>query len=285
MPEPGRKTALMEQPPANSNEAKARAASAYNTAADFFDAPPLAFWDRIGRRTVERMSLQSGDSVLDACCGSGASALPAAQAVGAKGRVLGIDLAENLLQLARGKASRLGLAHAEFRSGDIEALDPAVEMFDAVVCVFGIFFLPDMPAGVRSLWRIIRPGGHLAITTWGPRVLEPASSAFWNSVRAERPDLYKGFNPWDRIDSPKALADMMFEAGVHANDVTAEAGAQPISSPEDCWTIAMGSGYRGTIKQLDPEACERVRKALLRHIGEHNVQSVETNAVYAIARK
>jgi hypothetical protein len=56
------------------------------------------------------------------------------------GRVLGVDLAGNLLRLARVKASRLGLAHAEFRLGDIEAVDPVDETFDAVICVFGIVF-------------------------------------------------------------------------------------------------------------------------------------------------
>src|SRR5215831_2793830 len=111
------------------SEAKLRTASAYNAAADLFDAPPLFFWERIGRRTVDRMSLKKGASVLDACCGSGASAIPAAQAVGPDGRVLGIDLADQLLQLARLKAMRLGLVHAEFRLGDVEALRPSAEMF------------------------------------------------------------------------------------------------------------------------------------------------------------
>ena len=90
-------------------DAKLRAASAYNAAADFFDAPALSFWNRIGLRTVERMALAPGACVLDACCGSGASAIPAAQAVGAGGRLLGVDLAENLLRLARMKALKLGL--------------------------------------------------------------------------------------------------------------------------------------------------------------------------------
>jgi SAM-dependent methyltransferase len=142
-----------------------------------------------------------------------------------------------------------------------------------------------MPAAVRSLWRVLRPGGQLAITTWGPRVLEPASSAFWNGVRTERPDLHKDFNPWDRIKEPRALASMLLEAGVHTDDLLAEASAQPLRSPEDFWTIAMGSGYRGTIEQLDQDMRQRVRQATLDYLSKHNVQSVETNAVYAIARK
>jgi ubiquinone/menaquinone biosynthesis C-methylase UbiE len=267
------------------SEAKVRAASTYNAAADFFDAPALSYWDRIGQRTVERMSLMPGASVLDVCCGSGASAIPAAKAIGPNGRLLGIDLAENLLRLAQGKASRLGLTQAEFRLQDFEELDPSAETFDAVICVFGIFFVPDMPSGVRSLWRVLRPGGQLAITTWGPRVLEPGSSAFWDAVRNERPDLHKNINPWDRISEPHTLSAMLLEAGVHTAEVVAEAGAHPLSSPEDFWTIAMGSGYRGTIEQLDPEARVRVRQATLDYLSGHGVASVETNAVYAIAHK
>ena len=271
--------------PETSNNAKLRAASTYNAAADFFDAPALSFWSRIGRRTVERMSLHRGSSVLDACCGSGASAIPAAEAVAPDGRLLGIDLAENLLHLARAKASRLGLAHAEFQCRDLEALDPSAETFDAVICVFGIFFLPNMAAGVRSLWRVVRPGGQMAITTWGPRVLEPGSSAFWNAVRLERPDLYKTFNPWDRINEPPTLAALLLEAGVRANDIVAEADAQQLSSPEDFWTIALGSGYRCTIELLDRQTRDRVRQATCDFLSLHKVQSVETNAVYALARK
>jgi SAM-dependent methyltransferase len=264
---------------------KRRAESTYNAAADFFDAAPLAFWDRIGRRTVERMSLKRGAHVLDACCGSGASAIPAAQAVGPDGRVLGVDLAENLLALARSKAQRQGLAHAQFRRADIESLDPSTETFDAVSCVFGIFFLPDMPTGVRGLWRLVRPGGQLAITTWGPRFAEPGSTAFWDAVRCERPDLYKSFSPWDAITDPLALTAMMREGGAPAGEVVAEAGVQPLTSVDDFWTIALGSGYRGTIEQLDRAAAERVRKATLARLVALDVKSVETNAVFAIARK
>ena len=54
--------------------------------------------------------------------------------------------------------------------------------FDAVVCVFGVFFAPDMAAFVQEMWRLVRPGGVLAITTWGPGLFEPASSHSWRCV-------------------------------------------------------------------------------------------------------
>lgn len=271
--------------PKEMNDVKAITALTYNSAADLYDAPALSFWDRIGRRTVQQLSPQPGAWVLDACCGSGASAIPTALAVGPNGRVLGVDLAENLLQLGRNKAARLGLSHGEFQLGDIEALDPARETFDAVVCVLGIFFLSDMSAGVRHLWRFVRPGGQMAITTWGPRVLEPASSIFWLAVRDERPDLYKGYNPWDRINEPAALASMLLEGGVKTAKIAEERDTQPLNSPEEFWTVALGSGYRSVIEQLDIVSRERVRQATLDSIRKQNVRSIEANAIYAVARK
>lgn len=260
-------------------------AATYNAAADSYDDAMNSFWDRFGRGTVERLNLAPGARVLDVCCGSGASALPAAERVGATGHVLGVDLAENLLALARAKASARGLANAEFRSGDLLDLGLPENHFDAVVCVFGIFFVPDMPAAVRALWRVVRPGGRLAITTWGPRFFEPATTTFWESIRAERPDLYKGFRPWDSICDPTSLAALLAAGGATPADVVAVAGEHPIPTPEAWWAAVLGTGYRGTLDQLDPAARERVRAANLSYIRDSGFRSVEANVVYAVATK
>jgi ubiquinone/menaquinone biosynthesis C-methylase UbiE len=90
-------------------DVKAIAARTYDAVADPCDAPALSFWDRIGRRTVQQLSPQLGARVLDACCGRGASAILAALAVGTNGRVLSVDLTENLLRLGRSKDAQLGL--------------------------------------------------------------------------------------------------------------------------------------------------------------------------------
>ena len=88
-------------------------------------------------------------SVLDAGCGTGASALPAAEVVGPQGTVLGVDLAEKLLKQARAKAAQRHLQNAEFRLADMTDLGLPDEYFDAAISVFSIFFAPDMPALVR----------------------------------------------------------------------------------------------------------------------------------------
>jgi ubiquinone/menaquinone biosynthesis C-methylase UbiE len=266
-------------------DARARAAATYDAAADFYDDPANTFWGRFGRRTIERLGLAGGAHVLDVCCGSGASALPAAEAVGPRGSVLGVDVAENLLALARAKAAERGLRNVEFRAGDLLDLPGPAARFDAVVCVFGVFFVPDMAAAVRSLWRMVRPGGQLAVTTWGPNFFEPATTAFWNAVREVRPDLYKGFNPWDRIGDPSSLLALLHEGGATPSDAVAEPGEHPIPSPEAWWAAVLGSGYRGTFDQLAAADRDRVRTANLEYVRRSGIRSVEANVVYAVATK
>jgi len=270
---------------ATPDEAKAKAASTYNAAADRYDDPANLFWERFGRATVERLHLAPGARVLDVCCGSGASALAAAEAVGPAGSVMGIDLAENLLELARAKAARQGLSNVAFREGDMLDLRLPATHFDAVICVFGIFFVPDMAAAVRSLWHVLRSGGTLAVTTWGLRFFEPATDAFWNAVRDVRPDLYRGFNPWDRIGEATALEAVLIEGGAKNIKVVAQAGMHPIPSPEAWWSAVLGSGYRGTLEQMDDAARKRVREANLSYIRASGIRAVEANVIYATAVK
>lgn len=264
---------------------QARAALTYNAAADFFDASPLGFWDYFGRRTIELASLPSGSRVLDVCCGSGASALPAAEAVGSNGNVIGIDLAGQLLNLARTKAKQRRLTNVEFEMGDMLSMRFPPATFDAVVCVFGIFFVPDMAKAAHELWNRIRPGGKLAVTTWASNFCKPASDAFWCSIKNIRPDLHKAFNPWDRIDSPASLRGVFDQAGIASPTITREDRLHPMKSADDWWAIVLGSGYRGTIEQLNPAEREKVKEANLTFIRDENISAVETNVLYALATK
>ena len=260
-----------------------RAARAYGAAADHYGSVALGFWDRFGAATVARLPLAAGGSVLDLCCGAGASAIPAARAVGPAGQVLGIDVAEPLLELARTRAAREGLANIEFRHSDATSTGLPDGSFDAVVCVFGVFFAPDMPAFAAEMWRLVRPGGVLAITTWGAGLFEPANTCFWESVGEVEPSLVRAFNPWDEITTTAALAGLFPRAAVPA--VVAAPGQHHLDQPGSFWDIVLGSGYRATIDALSQEQRDRVHQRLLSKLQPRNITALRTDVIFGTARR
>jgi len=262
----------------------ARAARTYTAAADHYLRPALGFWDRWGAATVARLPLSSGDTVLDLCCGAGGSALPAARAVGPTGSVLGLDLAEPLLALARQRAANLALRNVSFRPCDATASGFETGLFDAVVCVFGVFFAADMPAFVAEMWRLVRPGGTLAITTWGPDWCEPASSVFWGAVRQLEPSLFRAFNPWDEITTAPALADLLTRGGISGAAVDATAGEHhELELSDDFWDIVLGSGYRATVDALGDEKRERLRERVLSELRSRGITRLRNDVVFGSA--
>jgi ubiquinone/menaquinone biosynthesis C-methylase UbiE len=262
-----------------------RAARTYGAAADHYTLGALSFWDRFGAATVSRLRLAAGDAVLDLCCGAGGSAIPAARAVGPEGRVLGIDVAAPLLKLARARAAGEGLTHAEFRRGDATRTGLPDGGFNAVVCVFGVFFAADMTAFAREMWRLVRPGGVLAVTTWGPGLFEPANSIFWQCVGEAEPTLFKAFNPWDEITTPPALAGLLSRAGVPHPDVVAVPGQHHLDHPDRFWDIALGSGYRATVDALSPEQRGKVRERVLGNLRRNGVNTLRTDVIFGVARR
>jgi ubiquinone/menaquinone biosynthesis C-methylase UbiE len=267
------------------SEATHRAERTYSSAADRFTAPQLSFWDRWGSETVERIGLTAGARVLDLCCGAGASAIPAAHAVGATGSVVGVDVSQPLLDLARTRADAEGLTNLELSCVDATATGYPDGGFDAVVCVFGVFFLPDRAGFTREMWRMVAAGGTLAITTWGPGWLEPAASIFWDAVRAVEPSLYRGFNPWDDITDPVKLVDLYEQAGVAGATAEAVVGTHPMDGPEDFWVMVLGSGLRATVDALPPDRVADVRDEVLSRLAEQQVAAVGSNVVLGSARR
>ncbi|MEM9682223.1 MAG: methyltransferase domain-containing protein [Pseudomonadota bacterium] len=267
------------------NPARLKASAAYNAAADHFDEPPLAFWERHGRVTVSLLDLGPGDTVLDVGCGTGASAIPAAEAVGHTGYVIGVDVADNMLERARAKALSRDLAHTEFRLGDMSATGYTNETFDAAISVFSIFFVADIEGQVKELWRMIKPGGKLAVTVWCPGAFEPGASIFGEEVRRFRPDLTVAARPWERLTSEQKLWKLFEDVGIPRPEVYTASDAQLLRTPEDWWTVAMGSGYRWEIEQLSPVQREIVRTRMGERLKAMNASTMECSALCAIARK
>lgn len=131
-------------------------------------------WDRffdeqmacLNHRLVADARLRSGLRVLDLGSGTGYPALLAAQTVGEHGSVVGLDLAERMLDVARRKAASLGLTNVAFRAGDVTTLPFEAGSFDAVTSRFCLMFLPDISQAASEVARVLRSGSWLAAAVW-----------------------------------------------------------------------------------------------------------------------
>lgn len=113
---------------------------------------------------VERLNLKPGMRVLDAACGSGNQSIPAARA-GA--RVVGIDIAPNLLEQAQKRAESENLK-IKFGEYDVENMPFETGEFDCVMSMFGAMFAPRPELVSAELVRVCRPGGMIALGNWTP---------------------------------------------------------------------------------------------------------------------
>ena len=171
-----------------------------------------------------------------------------------------------------------------FRACDATSTRLRSGSFDAVVCVFGVFFAADMPAFVAEMWRLVRPGGTLAITTWGPEWCEPASSVFWDSVRELEPTLFRAFNPWDEITTAPKLADLFARGGVSGATVEATEGeSHELDRPEAFWDIAPGSGYRATVDAFSDRERERLRARVVDELRARHITRLRNDVVFGTA--
>lgn len=122
----------------------------------------------VTQRMVELAQIRAGQRVLDVATGIGEPALTAARLVGPSGHVTATDIAPGMLEIATERAKQAGLSNIEFREMDAETIDFPEGSFDAVLCRFGLMFLPNLAASLQAIRRVVADGGHVAAAVWGP---------------------------------------------------------------------------------------------------------------------
>ena len=106
-------------------------------------------------------SIQPGETVLDVGSGAGFDCFIAGQVVGPKGKVIGVDMTEAMLEKARGTAQQMGLEQVEFRHGFIEELPVADASIDVAISNGVINLCPDKYKAFEEVFRTLKPGGRL----------------------------------------------------------------------------------------------------------------------------
>jgi ubiquinone/menaquinone biosynthesis C-methylase UbiE len=259
----------------------------FDGAAARYDCEGPGIFKQFGARLVELMAIAPGARVLDVATGKGAVLIPAAQRVGANGRVVGIDLSSGMLAEAERASRAVGLANFELHKMDAERLEFPDDSFDVVTCAFSLFFFPAMDVALREMHRVLKPGGCLGVTVFGrsPAPFDPGWRIF-----AEQAQVY-GIavrTPQRVTYAPEEFQAVLARFGFAELEARSETYDVVYSNEEDWWAFQFTLGNRAAILRMSDGTRARFKeeylakvRPLFRTDGLHLGMSV----VYAVASR
>lgn len=267
-------------------------ASTFNSTSAEFDSVTPLVWGPAGQSLCFALGLKAGDSVLDVCAGTGASAIPAARAVGPDGLVHAIDLADGLLELGRLKATAVAVTNVDFVCADAtawEAPSSAAGGYDALSCSYGIFFLPDMDVSFSRLVGLVRPGGRVGVTVWRKGAVEDFGNAYFDVVARYAPDVANNGprskdnydkNPIRRVETAETLASWLEAQG--CGSVRVEELSNHVPLTEDfVWNFVLGSGFRGALGGVADDVRAKIRGDFLELLTARGIDSLDATTLVA----
>jgi SAM-dependent methyltransferase len=226
---------------------------------------PLTGWFR------EAAGWRPGARALDVAGGPGYPALAAARLVRPGGRVIATDLSPAMVDATAQGAAAAGLDNVTCRVMDAEQLALDDEAVDAVTNAYGLMFCPEPPRALREAYRVLAPGGRVAVATWA----EPSASPFFTIITGiAAPRL--GLQPPDadapgpfRLSSPDALASTLRDAGFAGVRVSRLPMTFELASADEYVQVFADVAWKARVDALTPADRTGFREAVADAVRPH----------------
>jgi ubiquinone/menaquinone biosynthesis C-methylase UbiE len=200
-----------------------------NTAAEVYDEffVPALFqdWTAI---VLDAASVTSGQRVLDVACGTGVLARAAAYRVGDSGSVVGLDINDGMLAVARRNAPNI-----DWRQGQAEDILFDDQSFDAVVSQFGLMFFDNRAAALAEMMRVLRPDGKMSVAVWDKLENTPGYAAMVTLLERLFGEEYaNGIRAPYNLGDTKKLEQILADADIGQFEITTHRGTVRFPSLE-----------------------------------------------------
>ena len=145
----------------------------------------------VSDQLIRSAGIRIGQTVLDVATGTGQPALTIAKIIGPNGKVIGVDLSPEMLEVAKEEAASQGLTNAvAFQVVKDESLSIFSDStFDSVICRNGLMFMPDPVKALKAFLRVLKPGGKASVTVWGSPDKSPVMGVLMNTISKHVPDM------------------------------------------------------------------------------------------------
>jgi ubiquinone/menaquinone biosynthesis C-methylase UbiE len=260
--------------------------STFDLASSGYDRSPLEFFRDGAVRLVEFALVRRGDDVLDVATGTEWAAVAAAAKVGPGGRVVRIDLSPRMIVRARKKARQLRLQNVVFRVENAQRIPYAADTFDKVLAAQAIFFMPKPLGALREWCRVLKPGGSIAISSWGKAAFQPMGKMLFELF--ERYGIHLQPESGPSFETIKECRGYLKKAGLGNIISSVVELGYALPNAETWWTIVCNTALRGNLRRLNPKDRSRFRRDHLKEIeslrGRDGIQ-LPMPAIFVTGRK
>jgi len=225
------------------------------------------FVDQRGASEAQRLLALAapapGDRVLELASGPGGLGLAAARALGPESEIVISDVAAEMTDIAASRASAAGLGNVSTAVLDIEDIDSPDGAFDVVLCRHGLMFAVEPDRAAAELARVLRPGGRVALSVWGPREQNPWMELVLDAVSEQ----IGAPMPPPGVPGPFALADaarleaLLAEAGLENALVGPFDVPLRVPTAGEWWsrTLALAGPLARVLGSMPPEDADAIR--------------------------
>lgn len=210
------------------------------------------YLELFSRTGLEKVHFDSSTEVVDVACGPGTTALLLAPQVK---RVVCVDFSEGMIAQLERNVTEAGVTNIEPCLADGQSLPFPEASFDLAVSMFGILFFADRRQGFRELFRVLRPGGQVLVSSWAPVALSPAVKLLFGALRAADPNVPEPESDPTSLENPEVFERELRQAGFREVRVEAVEHELEVHSPDDFWQEMMrGSAPMALLRQKLGEA-------------------------------
>lgn len=252
----------------------------FNRVGAGYDGVSRRYLSVVAERLVELTGINKGANVLDAGSDRGAVAIRAAEAAGSRGHVVGLGISKTMLEQARRAIEEAAVLNVELREMDGEHLDFPDGSFDAVTWGLSVFLLPDLIAGLRKSWRVVKPGGSIGVSIPGPTSMEPMRAMYLTRLKSYgvppahgesvEPQAHHERTGRDQaalrqaqderpVDTPETCYDALREGGFERIEVRAEQFGCYLANAAEWWEIVRSMGLGSFHARLSRTKLSRLK--------------------------